>query len=73
MWTLFVEVVVFVITIVLAMIDTSGWPGIFFYITIFSVITLNSELGEGPNESFCSSVRQLVLAYSPLQCKWLSV
>ena len=41
---MFVEVVIFVITIVLAMIDTSAWPGIFFYITIFSVITLNSEL-----------------------------
>lgn len=42
-WTLMIEVVLFVVTIVLAMIDSSNWPGIFFYITILSVIILNSE------------------------------
>ena len=42
-WTLFIEVVIFVVTIILAMIDSSNWPGIFFYLTIFSVILLNSE------------------------------
>ncbi len=42
-WTLLIEVVVFVITIILAMIDSTTWPGIFFYLTIISVIVLNSE------------------------------
>lgn len=42
-WTLLIEVIIFVVTIVLAMIDSRTWPGIFFYLTIFSVIILNSE------------------------------
>ncbi|XP_059083476.1 equilibrative nucleoside transporter 1-like isoform X2 [Tigriopus californicus] len=44
-WTLLVEVIIFVITISLAMIDSSKWPGIFFYITLFSVIILNMVNG----------------------------
>ena len=42
-WTLLIEVIVFVVTIVLAMIDTSLYPGVFFYITMGSIVTLNSE------------------------------
>ncbi len=42
-WTLFIEVVIFVVTIILAMIDTTTWPGIFFQITIFSIVVLNSK------------------------------
>ena len=42
-WTLLIEVIVFVITIILAMVDTSESEGIFFYITIGSVILLNSK------------------------------
>ena len=38
-----IEVVLFVVTIVLAMIDSSNWPGIFFYLTIFGVIILNGK------------------------------
>jgi len=38
-------VIIFVVTIVLAMIDSSSWPGIFFYLTIFSVIVLNMVNG----------------------------
>ena len=41
-WTLLTEVVIFVVTIVLAMVDSSEWSGIFFYLTIGSVIILNS-------------------------------
>ena len=43
MWTLAIEIVIFVITIILAMIDSTTWPGIFFYLTILTVIILNSE------------------------------
>ena len=42
-WTLLIEVLVFVVTIILAMVDSSEWPGIFFYLTIGCVILLNSE------------------------------
>ena len=42
-WTLLTEVVIFVVTIVLAMVDSSEWSGIFFYLTIGSVIILNSR------------------------------
>lgn len=40
-----VEVVVFVTTIILAMIDSSEWPGVFFWATMASVIVLNSKSG----------------------------
>ncbi|CAB4068709.1 SLC29A1_2_3 [Lepeophtheirus salmonis] len=30
-WTVLIEVIVFVITIVLAMVDSSNWPGLFFF------------------------------------------
>ena len=42
-WTLFVNILVFVFTIVLAMVDSSEWPGIFFYLTVGSVVILNSN------------------------------
>jgi equilibrative nucleoside transporter 1/2/3 len=42
-WTLLIEVLVFVATIVLAMIDTSQWPGLFFYLTVGCVAVLNSK------------------------------
>ena len=42
-WTLLIEVLVFVMTIILAMVDSSDWPGLFFYLTIGSVIVLNSK------------------------------
>ena len=43
-WTLLIEVVIFVVTIVLAMVDSSLWPGLFFYLTIGSVTVINSKL-----------------------------
>ena len=43
MWTLLIEVIVFVVTIVLAMVDTAQYPGVFFYITMASIVTLNSK------------------------------
>jgi len=40
-----VEVVVFVSTVVLAMVDSSQWPGVFFWVTMGSVVILNSMFG----------------------------
>ena len=42
-WALLIEVIVFVMTIILAMVDTSEWPGAFCYLTIASVILLNGK------------------------------
>lgn len=42
-WALLIEVIVFVVTIILAMVDTSEWPGVFCYLTIACVILLNGS------------------------------
>ena len=42
-WALLIEVIVFVVTIILAMVDTSEWPGTFCYLTIASIVVLNSK------------------------------
>lgn len=42
-WSILVEVVVFIFTVILAMVDSSQWPGTFFAITMFTVIVLNSK------------------------------
>ncbi|XP_054738796.1 equilibrative nucleoside transporter 1-like [Anastrepha obliqua] len=39
--SILVELVLFVITVVMAMIDSSSWPGGFFWITMASVVILN--------------------------------
>ncbi|KAL0811436.1 hypothetical protein ABMA28_009838 [Loxostege sticticalis] len=41
-WSLMVEVSVFVITVILAMVDSSEWPVAFFWITMVSVLVVNS-------------------------------
>ena len=41
-----VEVAVFVATVVLAMVDSSDWPGVFFWSTMVSVVILNSKCGK---------------------------
>ncbi len=61
-WTLFVEVVIFVVTIILAMIDSSTWPGIFFQITIFSVIVLNSKSEKKKRKISCVFSHHIVFA-----------
>jgi len=40
---LLVEVVIFVTTVVLAMVDSSTWPGTFFWVTMTTVVILNSK------------------------------
>jgi len=44
-WSLLVEVVIFVVTVVLAMGDSSQWPGVFFWVTMGSVVVLNMANG----------------------------
>ncbi|KAB7507850.1 Equilibrative nucleoside transporter 1 [Armadillidium nasatum] len=44
-WSILIEVIIFIVTVVLAMVDSSGWPGIFFWTTMASVIVLNIANG----------------------------
>lgn len=44
-WSLVINIIVFIITVVLAMVDTSGWPYGFFYLTMTSVVVLNMATG----------------------------
>ncbi len=41
--SILVEVLVFIVTVALAMADSSKWPGAFFWITMALVVVLNSE------------------------------
>lgn len=41
-YSILVEVVVFIVTVVMAMMDSSYWPGEFFWITMSLVVVLNS-------------------------------
>lgn len=45
-WSISIAVVVFIITIILAMTDTSSFPYGFFWITICCVVVLNSKLSD---------------------------
>ncbi|XP_036141862.1 NADPH-dependent diflavin oxidoreductase 1-like [Monomorium pharaonis] len=51
-WSIFVLVLIFVFTVILAMTDSSGWPGIFFWITMVSVVILNTANGIYQNSVF---------------------
>ncbi|KAJ8709751.1 hypothetical protein PYW08_009755 [Mythimna loreyi] len=50
-WSLIIEVLIFVLNIVLAMLDSTSWPGVFFWLTMISVFFLN-----GFNAIFQNSV-----------------
>ncbi|KAG6449036.1 hypothetical protein O3G_MSEX005869 [Manduca sexta] len=41
-WSLMIEVAIFVFTVVLAMVDSSEWPEVFFWLTMVSVFFLNA-------------------------------
>ncbi|XP_071522125.1 equilibrative nucleoside transporter 1 isoform X2 [Panulirus ornatus] len=56
-WSILIEVVVFVFTVILAMIDSSDWPGVFFWITIVSVIILNVSNGIYQNTVYGMAAR----------------
>lgn len=40
-----VEVIIFIMTVILAMVDTRAWAGLFFYATMLSVVVLNMANG----------------------------
>ena len=44
-WTLLVEVLVLVLTVVMAMVDTQDAQSLFFYLTLASVVVLNMANG----------------------------
>ncbi|XP_068219589.1 equilibrative nucleoside transporter 1 isoform X2 [Palaemon carinicauda] len=62
-WSILIEVVVFVFTVVLAMVDSSEWPGVFFWITIGSVVILNVANGIYQNTVYGMAAR-LPFAYT---------
>ncbi|CAG2183018.1 unnamed protein product, partial [Oppiella nova] len=43
--SLLLQSVVFVATIVLAVLDTTGWPDVFFWLTMLSAVIINSATG----------------------------
>lgn len=42
-WSIIIEVIVFIVTVGLAMIPTNEWPDIFFWVTMGSIVVLNSK------------------------------
>lgn len=42
-WSLIIEIVIFLVTVILAMVDSSEWPDTFFWVTMISVVILNSK------------------------------
>ncbi|XP_014607218.1 PREDICTED: NADPH-dependent diflavin oxidoreductase 1-like [Polistes canadensis] len=51
-WSIFTLVLIFVFTVILAMTDSSKWPGVFFWITMISVVVLNTANGIYQNSVF---------------------
>ena len=56
-WTMLLEILVLVVTIVLAMIETAAWPTVFFYLTILCVILLNMANGVYQNTVYGLAAR----------------
>lgn len=44
-WSIIIEVIIFIITVILAMVDSETWPYGFFYVTIISVVVLSMANG----------------------------
>ncbi|RZF43472.1 hypothetical protein LSTR_LSTR001733 [Laodelphax striatellus] len=51
-WSIFFEVLLFVFTVILAMSDSSQWPGVFFWVTMGTAIGLNMANGIYQNTVF---------------------
>ena len=51
------EILVLILTIVLAMVETSTWPSVFFYLTICSVVLLNMANGVYQNTVYGLAAR----------------
>lgn len=51
-WSITVEVIIFIITVILAMIDSDEWKGTFFWFTMVCVVILNMANGIYQNTIF---------------------
>lgn len=51
-WSLIIEIIIFLVTVILAMVDSSAWPETFFYVTMISVIILNMAGGIFQNTAY---------------------
>ena len=56
-WSVLSEILILILTIVLAMVDTTSWPELFFYLTIASVILLNVANGVYQNTVYGLAAR----------------
>ena len=56
-WTMLVEIIVLIITIVLAMVETDSWPTPFFYLTLVCVVVLNMANGVYQNTVYGLAAR----------------
>lgn len=52
MWSLIIEIVIFLITVILAMVNSSEWPGTFFWVTMVTVVILNMAGGIFQNTAY---------------------
>lgn len=58
-----IECAVFIVTIILALVDSSSWPGPFFYITMISVVIMNMANGVYQSAVY-GVVAKLPMSYS---------
>lgn len=61
--SIIIEIIIFIITVFLAMLDSSAWPGAFFYITMASVVVINMVNGIYQN-SLYGLAAKLPMKYS---------
>ncbi|XP_014218272.1 equilibrative nucleoside transporter 1 isoform X2 [Copidosoma floridanum] len=51
-WGIFMQVLIFIFTVAMAMMDSSTWPGVFFWLTMVSIVILNTANGIYQNSVF---------------------
>lgn len=61
--SIIIEIIIFIVTVFLAMVDSSSWPGIFFYVTMTSVVVINMANGIYQN-SIYGLAAKLPMKYS---------
>lgn len=52
LWSILLQVVIFIVTLALASVDSSTWTGAFFWITMFSVLIINMAGGIYQNTTY---------------------
>lgn len=58
-----IECVVFIVTIILALVDSTSWPGAFFYITMISIVIMNMANGVYQSAVY-GAVAKLPMSYT---------